>query len=197
MINESRESFTEWLVKTYRELHEELFDAEGKFKMERMLSGEMLCYAIVKPWYNRVRSSEYLFEDADIRQEVNEEQVRDVREFLKCRTEDDRSYLARWFLPREGEDASEVDWALMEPIIIFGCLEWFQWVREKFPDKSNEELADFMSKQLDSASFDFFEDIIWFAMDYVDRCNRDGKEIPEELRVVARLLESREEPYQS
>ena len=46
MINESRESFTEWLVKTYRELHEELFDAEGKFKMERMLSGEMLCYAI-------------------------------------------------------------------------------------------------------------------------------------------------------
>ena len=85
----------------------------------------------------------------------------------------------------------------MEPIIIFGCLEWFQWVREKFPDKSNEELADFMSKQLDSASFDFFEDIIWFAMDYVDRCNRDGKEIPEKLRVVARLLESREEPYQS
>lgn len=194
MINESRESFTEWLIKTYRELHGELFDAEGKFKMKRMLSGEMLCYSIIKPWQKRVMSSDYLLEDADIRQEVSEEQVRDVREFLKSRTEDDRGYLARWFLPREGEEASEVDWALVEPIVAFGCVEWFQWAREKFPDRSNEELGDFIVRQLESASFDFFEEIIWFAMDYVDRCNRDGKEIPEELRVVARLLESREEP---
>lgn len=194
MIDESRENFTKWVLDTYQELHDYLFDAGGKFKMERMLSGEMLCYAIVKPWYKRVRSPEYLLEDADIRQEVSEEQVEDVREFLKCRTEDDRSYLVRWFLPREYEQASEVDWALIEPIARCGTVEWMKQTIDKNPGCTMGEVGDIMAKRLQSYSWDFIEEMIWYAMDYVDRCNRDGKEIPERLRVVARLLEARDEP---
>lgn len=194
MIDESRENFTKWVLDTYQELHDYLFDASGKFKMERMLSGEMLCYAIAKPWYKRVRSSEYLLEDADIRQEVSEEQVEDVREFLKCRTEDDRSYLVRWFFPREYEETSEVDWALIEPIAGCGIVEWMKQTIDKNPDCTMDEVGDIMAKRLQSYSWDFIEEMIWYAMDYVDRCNRDGKDIPEMLRVVARILEARDEP---
>ena len=194
MIDESRENFTKWVLDTYQELHDYLFDASGKFKMERMLSGEMLCYAIVKPWYKRVRSSEYLLEDADIRQEVSEEQVKDVRWYLSDRDEDMRSYLVRWFLPREYEEASEVDWALIEPIACCGIVEWMKQTIDKNPDCTMDEVGDIMAKRLQSYSWDFIEEMIWYAMDYVDRCNRNGKEIPESLRVVARILEARDEP---
>ena len=194
MIDESRENFTRWVLDTYQELHDYLFDASGKFKMERMLSGEMLCYAIVKPWYKRVRSSEYLLEDADIRQEVSEEQVKDVRWYLSDRDEDMRSYLVRWFLPREYEEASEVDWALIEPIASCGIVEWMKQTIDKNPDCTMDEVGDIMAKRFQSYSWDFIEEMIWYAMDYVDRCNRNGKEIPESLRVVARILEARDEP---
>lgn len=194
MIDESRENFTKWVLDTYQELHDYLFDASGKFKMERMLSGEMLCYAIVKPWYKRVRSSEYLLEDADIRQEVSEEQVKDVRWYLSDRDEDMRSYLVRWFLPREYEEASEVDWALIEPIAGCGIVEWMKQTIDKNPDCTMDEVGDIMAKRFQSYSWDFIEEMIWYAMDYVDRCNRNGKEIPESLRVVARILEARDEP---
>lgn len=194
MIDESRENFTKWVLDTYQELHDYLFDASGKFKMERMLSGEMLCYAIVKPWYKRVRSSEYLLEDADIRQEVSEEQVKDVRWYLSDRDEDMRSYLVRWFLPREYEEASEVDWALIEPIAGCGIVEWMKQTIDKNPDCTMDEVGDIMAKRFQSYSWDFIEEMIWYAMDYVDRCNRNSKEIPESLRVVARILEARDEP---
>lgn len=194
MIDESRENFTKWILDTYQELHDYLFDASGKFKMERMLSGEMLCYAIVKPWYKRVRSSEYLLEDADIRQEVSEEQVKDVRWYLSDRDEDMRSYLVRWFLPREYEEASEVDWALIEPIASCGIVEWMKQTIDKNPDCTMDEVGDIMAKRFQSYSWDFIEEMIWYAMDYVDRCNRNDKEIPESLRVVARILEARDEP---
>ena len=194
MIDESRENFTKWILDTYQELHDYLFDASGKFKMERMLSGEMLCYAIVKPWYKGVRSSEYLLEDADIRQEVSEEQVKDVRWYLSDRDEDMRSYLVRWFLPREYEEASEVDWALIEPIASCGIVEWMKQTIDKNPDCTMDEVGDIMAKRFQSYSWDFIEEMIWYAMDYVDRCNRNSKEIPESLRVVARILEARDEP---
>ena len=194
MISESRDDFTQWVIDSYNSLHEELFDSLGKFKLEKMLSGEMLCYSIVKPWYKCVSDDRYILSDADIRQEVSEEQVADVREFLKCRTEDDRSYLVRWFLPREYEEASEVDWALIEPIASCGFVEWMKQTQEENPDCSIDEVGDIMAKRLQSYSWDFIEEMIWYAMDYVDRCNRDGKDIPEMLRVVARILEARDEP---
>lgn len=194
MISESRDDFTQWIIDSYNSLHEELFDSLGKFKLEKMLSGEMLCYSIVKPWYKRVSDDRYILSDADIRQEVNEEQVQDVRMYLEDRDEDTRSYLVRWFLPRENEEASEVDWALIEPIASCGIVEWMKQTIDKNPDCTMDEVGDIMAKRLQSYSWDFIEEMIWYAMDFVDRCNRNGEEIPEGLRVVARILEAREEP---
>ena len=51
-----------------------------------------------------------------------------------------------------------------------------------------------MAQRLQSYSWDFVEEMIWYAMDYVDRLNRDGRDIPDSLRVVARTLEAREKP---
>ena len=66
--------------------------------------------------------------------------------------------------------------------------------QEKNPELSMGEVGDIMAQRLQSYSWDFVEEMIWYAMDYVDRCNRDGKDIPEMLRVVARILEARDEP---
>lgn len=194
MISESRDEFTKWVLDSYNSLHEELFDSLGKFKLEKMLSGEMLCYSIVKPWYKRVSDDRYILSDADIRQEVNEEQVQDVRMYLEDRDEDTRSYLVRWFLPRENEEASEVDWALIEPIAVCGFVEWMKQTQEKNPELSMGEVGDIMVQRLQSYSWDFVEEMIWYAMDFVDRLNRDGRNIPDSLRVVARTLEAREKP---
>ena len=74
MINETRRKFDAWVIDTYNQLHDTLFDGDGKFRMNYMLSGEMLCYLLVKPWKKRVMDLE------DIRDEVSQEQVEDIRD---------------------------------------------------------------------------------------------------------------------
>lgn len=194
MIDESRENFTKWVLDIYQELHDCLFDASGKFKMERTLSGEMLCYAIVKPWYKRVRSSEYLLEDADIRQEVSEEQVKDVRDYLSSRDEDMRAYLVRWFLPRENGTCGEIDFDLVTTIAGVGMVRWMKQTLDAHPDWTMDDVGDYLAERLQDYRYDFIEEMVYLAMDYVDGMNREGKDVPEDLRVIARNLEAREEP---
>lgn len=40
-----------------------------------------------------------------------------------------------------------------------------------------------------------FQDLFFHAMDYIDRLNESGEEIPEDMRKLARLLESQDEYY--
>ena len=187
MINETRDSFDSWVMDTYEELHSTLFDDSRKFRMNYMLSGEMFCYLLVKPWYKRVMNLE------DIRQEVNEEQVRDVRGYLEDRSEDFRSFLVGWFFPRENESCSAIDFDLVTKIAACGMVECMRQTIDKNPGCTMDDVADILSEHFQDYSFDFIEEMIWYAMDCVDRCNRDGKEVPEVLRAIARNLEARED----
>lgn len=187
MINETRDSFDSWVMDTYEELHSTLFDDSRKFRMNYMLSGEMFCYLLVKPWYKRVMNLE------DIRQEVNEEQVRDVREFLASRDEDMRAYLVQWFFPRENESCSAIDFDLVTKVAACGMVECMRQTIDKNPGCTMDDVADILSERFQDYSFDFIEEMIWYAMDYVDGMKRDGKEVPEVLRAIARYLEAREE----
>lgn len=187
MINETRDSFDSWVMDTYEELHSTLFDDSRKFRMNYMLSGEMFCYLLVKPWYKRVMNLE------DIRQEVSEEQVADVREFLASRDEDMRAYLVQWFFPRENESCSTLDFDLATRIAACGMVECMRQTIDKNPGCTMDDVADILRERFQDYSFDFIEEMIWYAMDYVDRMKRDGKEVPEVLRAIARYLEAREE----
>ncbi|WP_273445754.1 hypothetical protein [Thermophilibacter provencensis] len=187
MINETRDSFDSWVMDTYEELHSTLFDDSRKFRMNYMLSGEMFCYLLVKPWYKRVMNLE------DIRQEVNEEQVRDVRGYLEDRSEDFRSFLVGWFFPRENESCSTLDFDLVTRIAACGMVECMRQTIDKNPGCTMDDVADILSERFQDYSFDFIEEMVWYAMDFVDRMNRDGKEVPEDLRAIARNLEARED----
>lgn len=187
MINETRDSFDSWVMDTYEELHSTLFDDSRKFRMNYMLSGEMFCYLLVKPWYKRVMNLE------DIRQEVSEEQVADVREFLASRDEDMRAYLVHWFFPRENESCSTLDFDLATRIAACGMVECMRQTIDKNPGCTMDDVADILSERFQDYSFDFVEEMIWYAMDFVDRMKRDGKEVPEDLRAIARYLQAREE----
>lgn len=187
MINETRDSFDSWVMDTYEELHSTLFDDSRKFRMNYMLSGEIFCYLLVKPWYKRVMNLE------DIRQEVNEEQVRDVRGYLEDRSEDYRSFLVGWFFPRDNESCSAIDFDLLTRIAACGMVECMRQTIDKNPGCAMDDVADILRERFQDYSFDFIEEMIWYAMDYVDRMKRDGKEVPEVLRAIARNLEARED----
>lgn len=133
MISESRDDFTQWIIDSYNSLHDALFEG-GKFKMNYVLSGEMLCYLLVKPWYKRVNSDEYFKEDADIRQEVDERQVEDVRDYLDNPTMDVQAAMVHYFLPTEGDYPayldSEIGKSLFSLVLNYGLPERLRFVKE-------------------------------------------------------------------
>ena len=193
MISESRDDFTQWIIDSYNSLHDTLFDG-GKFKMNYVLSGEMLCYLLVKPWYKRVNSDEYFKEDADIRQEVDEQQVVDVRDYLDNPTMDVQAAMVRYFLPTEEDYPayldSEIGKSLFSLVHNYGLPERFRFIKEKKGDLPQETLERELEYLTTSEGF---ENLYFHLMDYVERLNECGEDIPEDFRKFVRLLESKED----
>ena len=193
MISESRDEFTKWVIDTYKELHGTLFE-NRKFKMNYVLSGEMLCYLLVKPWYKRVNSDEYFKEDADIRQEVDERQVADVRDYLDNPTMDVQAAIVHYFLPTEGDYFayldSEIGKSLFNLVVNYGLPERLRFVKEKKGDLPQETLERELEYLTTSEGF---ENLYFHLMDYVERLNDSGEDIPEDFRKFIRLLESKED----
>lgn len=193
MIKESRDDFTKWVLDTYKGLHDTLFESR-KFKIEYVLSGEMLCYLLVKPWYKRVNSDEYFKEDADIRQEVDEQQVADVRDYLDNPTMDVQAAMVRYFLPTEGDYPayldSEIGKSMFSLVMNYGLPERLRFIKDKKGDLPQETIE----KELEYlTTSEGFENLYFHLMDYVDRLNECGEDIPEDFRKFIRLLESRED----
>ena len=193
MISESRDDFTQWIIDSYNSLHDTLFDG-GKFKMNYVLSGEMLCYLLVKPWKKRMDSDDYFKEDADIRQEVDEQQVADVRDYLDNPTMDVQAAMVRYFLPTEGDYPayldSEIGKSLFQLVLNYGLPERLRFIREKKGDLPQETIE----KELEYlTTSEGFENLYFHLMDYVDRLNECGEDIPEDFRKFVRLLESKED----
>lgn len=201
MISESRDDFTKWVLDTYKELHDTLFESR-KFKIKYVLSGEMLCYLLVKPWYKRVNSDEYFKEDADIRQEVDEQQVADVRDYLNNPTMDTQAYMVRYFVPTDDNYYayldSEVGQSVFGLVVNYGLNERLRFIKEKNPEKmEGDVLQETVQREFERMFTPAgFEDCIYHAMDYMDRLNESGEDIPEGLRKFVRLLESQEEQYE-
>lgn len=200
MISESRDAFTKWVLDTYKELHDTLFESR-KFKLECVLSGDMLCYLLVKPWYKRVNSEEYFKEDADIRQEVDEAQVADVRDYLDNPTMDVQASMVRYFMPNDDVYSayidSEVGKALLDLIVRYGFPERVRFIKEKMQERlAGETLQEMLEREVDSLMTpEGYENLYFYLMDYVDRLNECGEDIPEDFRKFVRLLESREDYY--
>ncbi len=198
MISESRDDFTQWIIDSYNSLHDTLFDG-GKFKINYVLSGEMLCYLLVKPWKKRVDSDEYFKEDADIRQEVDEQQVADVRDYLDNPTMDVQAAMVRYFLPTEGDYPayldSEIGKSLFQLVLNYGLPERLRFVKEKKPEKvEGDALQETIERELEYlTTSEGFENLYFHLMDYVDRLNECGEDIPEDFRKFIRLLESKED----
>lgn len=193
MISESRDDFTKWVLDTYKELHDTLFESR-KFKMEYVLSGEMLCYLLVKPWKKRMDSDEYFKEGVDIRQEVDEQQVADVRDYLDNPTMDVQAAMVHYFLPTEGGYPayldSEIGKSLFSLVLNHGLPERLRYIKEKKGDLPQETIE----KELEYlTTSEGFENLFFHLMDYVDRLNECGEDIPEDFRKFVRLLESRED----
>lgn len=186
MISEDRDSFDSWVIETYRELHSTLFDQNRRFIMRYMLSGEMLCYLIVKPWYERVMNLE------DIRSEVPQDCLYDVRDYLGYRCMDNQAGLVRWFVPSEesffGGEYSEIGAIIVSLLVKYGFTERIRFLKEKRPDFSEDMFKRELARLFDSP--EGLEDCIYHLMDYIDRLNESGEEIPEELRVLTRHLET-------
>lgn len=193
MISESRDEFTQWVLDTYRQLHDALFE-NRKFKMQHVLSGEMLCYLLVKPWYKRVNSDEYFKEDADIRQEVDEQQVADVRDYLDNPTMDVQAAMVHYFLPTEGDYPayldSEIGKSLFSLVMNYGLPERLRFIKEKKGDLPQETIEKELEYLITSEGF---ENLYFHLMDYVDRLNECGEGISDDFRDFVRLLESKEE----
>lgn len=195
MINETRRKFDAWVIDTYNQLHDTLFDGDGKFRMNYMLSGEMLCYLLVKPWKKRVMDLE------DIRDEVSQEQVEDIRDYLDNPTMDVQAALVTYFTPTpenyERFLESELGQALSTVLFKYGFPERLRFIKEKKPEKME---VDALEKTIEREFYrvfnvEGFQDLFFHAMDYIDRLNESGEEIPEDMRKLARLLESQDEYY--
>lgn len=188
MINETRKDFDSWVIRTYNELHCELFDETRRFKMNYTLSGEMLCYLLVKPWYKQVMNLE------DIRQEVDEQQVADVRDYLDNPTMDVQAAMVRYFLPTEGDYSayldSEIGKSLFNLVVNYGLSERLRFIKEKKGDLPQETLERELEYLTTSEGF---ENLYFHLMDYVERLNECGEDVPEDFRKFVRLLESRED----
>ena len=177
MIDETRTSFDSWVIDTYRQLHSKLFLGD-KFRMEYLLSGYMLSYRLIKPYYLRVMDLE------DVRGKIEPRMVKDIRDFLENPSMDNQVALFSWFMAQEPQEMSEVDMAIYMPIIAYGAAERARFLKEKGKPQTLEQIKEWME------SPEAAEDSVYFVMDMVDRYNEEGKELPQDLRVVARLLEA-------
>ena len=195
MINETRRKFDAWVIDTYNQLHDTLFDGDGKFRMNYMLSGEMLCYLLVKPWKKRVMDLE------DIRDEVSQEQVEDIRDYLDNPTMDVQAALVTYFTPTpENYDEfleSELGQALLMVLFKYGFPERMRFIKEKNPEEAEGAVLQktFETEFYRVLKAEGFQDLFFDAMDYIDRLNESGEEIPEDMRKLVRLLESQDEYY--
>lgn len=195
MINETRRKFDAWVIDTYNQLHDTLFDGDGKFRMNYMLSGEMLCYLLVKPWKKRVMDLE------DIRDEVSQEQVEDIRDYLDNPTMDVQAALVTYFTPTpENYDEfleSELGQALLIVLFKYGFPERMRFIKEKNPEEAEGAVLQktFETEFYRVLNAEGFQDLFFDAMDYIDRLNESGEEIPEDMRKLVRLLESQDEYY--
>lgn len=193
MINETRKDFDSWVIGTYNELHDELFDEGRRFKMKYMLSGEMFCYLLVKPWYKRVMNLE------DIRQEVDEQQVADVRDYLDNPTMDVQAAMVRYFLPTEEDYPayldSEIGKSMFSLVLNYGLPERLGFIREKKPEKTEgDALQETLERELEYlTTSEGFENLYFHLMDYIERLNECGEDMPENFRKFVRLLESKED----
>lgn len=195
MINETRRKFDAWVIDTYNQLHDTLFDGDGKFRMKYMLSGEMLCYLLVKPWKKRVMDLE------DIRDEVSQEQVEDIRDYLDNPTMDVQAALVTYFTPTpENYDEfleSELGQALLMVLFKYGFPERMRFIKENNPEEVEGAVLQktFETEFYRVLNAEGFQDLFFDAMDYIDRLNESGEEIPEDMRKLVRLLESQDEYY--
>ena len=195
MNNETRRKFDAWVIDTYNQLHDTLFDGDGKFRMNYMLSGEMLCYLLVKPWKKRVMDLE------DIRDEVSQEQVEDIRDYLDNPTMDVQAALVTYFTPTpENYDEfleSELGQALLMVLFKYGFPERMRFIKEKNPEEAEGAVLQktFETEFYRVLNAEGFQDLFFDAMDYIDRLNESGEEIPEDMRKLVRLLESQDEYY--
>lgn len=178
MISETRDSFDSWVLSSYRRLHELLFDESKRFRMEYLLSGYMLSYRLIKPWRERVRACE------DVRDKIEPRMVEDIRDFLENPSMDNQVALFSWFMAQEPQEMSEVDMAIYMPIIAYGAVERARFLKEKGKPQTLEQIKEWME------SPEAAEDSVYFVMDMVDRYNKEGKELPQDLRVAARLMEA-------
>lgn len=195
MINETRRKFDAWVINTYNQLHDTLFDEDGRFRMNYMLSGEMLCYLLVKPWKKRVMDLE------DIRAEVPQEQVEDIRDYLDNPTMDVQAALVTYFTPApenyEKFLESELGQALLTVLFKYGFPERMRFIKEKNPEKIEGAAFQetFETELYRVLNVEGFQDLFYHAMDFIDRLIESGGEIPEDMRKIARLLESQEDYY--
>lgn len=175
MIDETRDNFDSWVIETYDSLHSLLFDEDGRFDMRKLLSGEMLSYGIVRNWYEKVMALK------DIRGEVPQECYDEIREYLRWPVMDNQVTLIRWY----ASDTNEAEFELEDVeefaaiLLLFGGMEWV-----RFQEEHGNKVS--LSDWLDSCSL---LDAYLYVMDFVDRLNEGGKEIPEPLRKIVRFME--------
>lgn len=177
MINETRDSFDSWVMETYNRLHESLFTGR-KFNMRYLLSGDMLAYLLVKPWYRRVMNLE------DIRGSIAADCVKDIREYLELPNMDNQVTLFSWFVPPRDKEVSEIEQAILTPVIAYGLGERIRFLRQKGYDYTLEDAFSWFSRNEDA-----IEDCYYHVMDMIERFNEEGRDIPEDLRAVVRFLE--------
>lgn len=195
MISEDRDSFDSWVIETYRELHSTLFDQNRRFIMRYMLSGEMLCYLLVKPWHKQVMDL------VDIRGFVPQEQVEDVRDYLDNPTMDVQAALVQYFVPTPENYrdyvGTELGKVLFGILFNYGFPERLRFIMKKNPEKMGEDaFQEMYEKELERlTNVEGFQDLFYHAMDYIDRLIENDEEIPEEMRKLARFLESQDDYY--
>ena len=195
MISEDRDSFDSWVIETYRELHSTLFDQDRRFIMRYMLSGEMLCYLLVKPWHKQVMDL------VDIRGFVPQEQVEDVRDYLDNPTMDVQAALVQYFVPTPENYGdymgTELGKVLFGILFNYGFPERLRFIMKKNPEKMGEgAFQETYEKELERlTNVEGFEDLFYYAMDYIDRLIENDEEIPEDMRKLARFLEAQDDYY--
>lgn len=77
----------------------------------------------------------------------------------------------------------------------YGLPERLRFIKEKQPEKvQGETLQETLGRELDNlTTAEGFENLYFHLMDYVDRLNECGEDIPEDFRKFVRLLESKED----
>ena len=163
--------------------------------MRYMLSGEMLCYLLVKPWHKQVMDL------VDIRGFVPQEQVEDVRDYLDNPTMDVQAALVQYFVPTPENYGdymgTELGKVLFGILFNYGFPERLRFIMKKNPEKMGEgAFQETYEKELERlTNVEGFEDLFYYAMDYIDRLIENDEEIPEDMRKLARFLEAQDDYY--